>query len=340
LVTDMSELFNNKTTFNDDISNWDVSNVTNMDNMFSNAHAFNQPIGIWDVSDVTTMAGMFLNAYVFNKPIGDWDVSDVTTMAGMFYYSVAFNNGQTTNEGTAPLNWDVSNVTTMSGMFLSAFTFNQPIGHWDVSSVTDMASMFMALGGTSAFNQPIGGWDVSNVTNMSTMFYGATSFTSDLSGWDVMSVMDFTDMFLGATQFKADYPGVVNTPTQEYFPYASDQNKDNHGISSARGAMPYKDLTSDNVNTFALGRMSYARTHTDKPDGKKWIGGNRDASQVIAARRINTIGNGSLNAKKLPFSFMAGNEVNTVRSALGRVRNQGSAVPTKVWGKNRQIPAL
>ena len=30
----MSELFEYKTTFNDDISNWDVSNVTNMNTMF------------------------------------------------------------------------------------------------------------------------------------------------------------------------------------------------------------------------------------------------------------------------------------------------------------------
>jgi len=39
LITDMSELFRDKTTFNDDISNWDVSNVTDMTAMFENADA-------------------------------------------------------------------------------------------------------------------------------------------------------------------------------------------------------------------------------------------------------------------------------------------------------------
>ena len=34
LITDMSDLFKDKSTFNDDISNWDVSNVTTMYQMF------------------------------------------------------------------------------------------------------------------------------------------------------------------------------------------------------------------------------------------------------------------------------------------------------------------
>jgi len=105
--------------------------------------------------------------------------------------------------------------------------------------------------------------------------------------------------------------------------------------------MPAKDITSDGTSTFVLGRMNYVREYpTPTSSQNKWVGGNRDASQVIASRRINSIANGSLNAKEEPMSFMAGSEVNTVRSALNRVRNQGYVVPAKVWGKNRQTPAL
>jgi surface protein len=90
-ITDMSQLFLNKTTFNSDISNWDVSNVTNMNSMFSNASSFNQDIGSWDVSNVTNMTGMFTSATAFNQPIGSWDVSNVTTMSNMFNGATSFN---------------------------------------------------------------------------------------------------------------------------------------------------------------------------------------------------------------------------------------------------------
>jgi hypothetical protein len=121
------------------------------------------------------------------------------------------------------------------------------------------------------------------------------------------------------------------------------QNTDNAVLSSLK-AMPSKDITSDGTSTFVLGRMDYVRGYAPGQPNftassnvqKKWIGGNRDASQVIASRRINSIANGSLNAAQMPMSFMSGRDPNAVRNALNRVRNQGSVVPPKVWGKNLQ----
>ena len=55
----MSELFKDKTTFNDDISNWDTSNVTDMNHMFYRAQKFNQDISDWDTSRVINMSYMF-----------------------------------------------------------------------------------------------------------------------------------------------------------------------------------------------------------------------------------------------------------------------------------------
>ena len=192
-VTNMSQMFSAATSFNQDISTWDVSSVTNMSQMFSAATSFNQDISTWDVSSVTDMRGMFSAATSFNQPLDSWDVSSVTDMSGMFILATSFNQDIST--------WDVSSVTDMSGMFYDAASFNQPLDGWDVSSVTDMTNMFTA---SSSFNQPLDSWDVSSVTDMTGMFVLATSFNQDISIWDTSSVTDMTGMFVSATSFNQD----------------------------------------------------------------------------------------------------------------------------------------
>jgi surface protein len=173
-VTNMSTLFENATTFNENIGCWDVSSVKFMNSMFEGATAFNRSIGSWNVSNVEMMSRMFYGATAFNQSIDGWNVSNVTNMSGMFYGATAFNQ---------PIgSWDVSSVEFMSSMFDGATAFNQPIGSWDVSNVTTMIRMF---NGATAFNQPIGSWDVSNVTTMNGMFNGATSFNQPIYGWNV-----------------------------------------------------------------------------------------------------------------------------------------------------------
>ena len=191
-VTDTSSMFYGASTFNGDISSWDVSTVTDMSSMFRSALAFNQNISTWDVSAVTNMSWMFSNTTLFNQPLNDWDVSNVIDMSSIFHDAQAFNQ---------PLNdWDVSAVSDMNNMFRNIYQspFNQYLNDWDVSTVTDMSNMF---NGAASFNRQLNDWDVSNVINMRAMFNDASSFNRLLNDWDVSNVSDMQIMFKSAVKF-------------------------------------------------------------------------------------------------------------------------------------------
>ena len=171
-VTDMSYMFYGATSFDGDISSWDVSRVTDMSYMFFSASSFNHPLNDWNTESVTNMNSMFDGATSFNQPLSSWDVSAVTNMNAMFDGATSFNQ---------PLNsWDVSAVTNMNAMFSGATSFNQPLNSWDVSAVTNMNAMF---DGATSFNQPLNSWDVSAAIQMNIMFLGATSFEQNLGPW-------------------------------------------------------------------------------------------------------------------------------------------------------------
>jgi len=87
----MGGMFNYATSFNGDLSSWDVSSVINMGEMFRGALSFNQDLSSWDVSSVTNMLWMFSSATSFNGDLSSWDVSSVTTMREMFRGATSFN---------------------------------------------------------------------------------------------------------------------------------------------------------------------------------------------------------------------------------------------------------
>ena len=214
-VTDMDSMFSGATSFNGDLSSWNVSQVTHMGDMFFSATAFNQNLSPWNVSQVTHMGDMFFRATAFNQNLSPWNVSKVTDMNSMFSGATSFNGDVSpwnVSEVTGMNNmfsgaiafngdissWNVSKVTHMGGMFWGATSFNGDISSWNVSQVTNMFGMFNTA---TSFNQNLSSWNVSKATNMYSMFNTATSFDGDLSEWDVSQVTDMNSMFSGATSF-------------------------------------------------------------------------------------------------------------------------------------------
>ncbi len=111
-VTSLSNTFLNATTFNLDISGWDVSHVTNMQATFFNASSFNQDIGDWNVSNVTILAETFKNATSFNQDIGEWNVSNVDNFQAAFEGATAFdqNLGSWDFSAASGANWRLQNM--------------------------------------------------------------------------------------------------------------------------------------------------------------------------------------------------------------------------------------
>ena len=216
-LTNLNNLFLSNASFNDDIGNWDTSNVTLMGAMFKDASSFNQDISKWDVSNVTNMVGIFRGAQDFNnggQDLNDWDTSNVTSIEYAFNGATVFNNGATAGVSTT-LSWDVGNVDQMQHTFKNADAFNANLSSWDTGKVIRMDNMFneanLFNNGASQGVSTTLNWDTSSVTNMANMFNLADNFNANISNWDVGNVNNMNSMFKSANFFNNGASSGVST---------------------------------------------------------------------------------------------------------------------------------
>ena len=135
-----------------DLSKWETQRVVTMGNMFAGASSFNSDISKWNVSSLDSKSRtyqepqglnyMFDGASKFSKDLSKWSISKVTSLERTFNYATAFNSDLS--------KWQISKVTTLLGLFYHASSFNGDVSTWDVSRVISLQSTFRYA---IAFNQ-------------------------------------------------------------------------------------------------------------------------------------------------------------------------------------------
>ena len=193
------------TSFNDDISQWDIHSgldasggaaaAVSLAGLLRDLPAFNQPIGCWNTTGVERMDGLLEGATAFNQPIGAWDTSRVTTLACTFKGATRFNQ----DIGA----WDVGRVSDFTETFAHAVSFNRPLAGWSQATTTDASGGRVVVvadrmfEGASAFNHPFrpAGFQVDRCM---AMFKGAWAFNQPWRHLLSEACPDLTELFHGA----------------------------------------------------------------------------------------------------------------------------------------------
>ncbi|CAB9501965.1 Mycoplasma protein of unknown function, DUF285 [Seminavis robusta] len=191
------------TTYGWPIGNWCVSHITDFSNIFQHKRTFNDPLSGWDTSRATSMRNMFQDAQQFDQPLGHFNTSAVVDMSNMFEAAVRFL-------GDGLEEWNTQACQSMDFMFMHALNFQQPdIRHWRVDNVVSMKGMFKDARSFSRDQhlQLLSQWSFHPMVDMTQMDAWWLDASSSTYGRDeviqIMTSTAATNAFVGGTDTTA-----------------------------------------------------------------------------------------------------------------------------------------
>ena len=220
LFVSYAAMFQNCTSFDQNLTRLDTSNVMDMGNMLKGASSFTNAGAdlILNTENVETMSGLF-ESTTFNGNIASWNTTNVRDFSFFAANNPLFDGYSITDWSTLSAtsmahmfdgcvglrgdfaSFDVSNVQDFSYMFRGTSTWTSDLASWQTGSAINMTSMFE---GCRFFNRDLNAWDTSNVLSMRAQFRDATSFFGLISNWTVGKVVGFSSMFENAERFDGD----------------------------------------------------------------------------------------------------------------------------------------
>ena len=156
-IEDFSYLFTGRKFVDEDISTWNVSSGRSFSHCFLHS-SFEGDLTMWDVSQSTDFSGMFERTPFFNGSISKWNVSSGRDFSKMFYWAESFNSDLSS--------WNVSHAQDFSFMFANTKASNIDLSRWDVSHVIWFKGQFSE----ARYTGDLSSWDVSRGVDFSEMF--------------------------------------------------------------------------------------------------------------------------------------------------------------------------
>lgn len=197
-LNNLSDNFGNinyfTSSWNPDVSGWDVSNVTTMNRTFMGMQHLNQDLSSWNISSMTSMIGSFwgCSRLVSGGRVDQWDMSSVTSNGLQELFQEAMRDSTAVGSMPHVGGWDLSNgITSLSKLFSGSGFSHTAVGEtligWSSGSISDNVNASQTFASTwdgAAFTNPSFDTGISFGAEVSASY----SYLVNTRGWTITDI--------------------------------------------------------------------------------------------------------------------------------------------------------